>query len=242
MNRTWEGRKKIVPLTSLRMQISICWEKNILKKCYDQVCLFSLSLLRQTKYQHFLFSNYSIIILVTLPWTLQNSTCILSSILRHQTGHTVLLFQPACDTLTALILLFSCQWTEFVPCCGVATGLTLSWVPGRLPAALLSTVFSHRFLCWSINTCPLYFDVWLHIFACIQFTKKSACSVPVSCPLWEFPLPKSLLPATDTSDFLWFWKSMQILYNTWPKHSSHGTKTETHLVFPICISLLRPVN
>lgn len=48
------------------------------------------------------------------------------------------------------------------------------------------------------------FDVWLPIFACTQFTKKSACSVPVSCPLWEIPLPQSLLPALVPVAFFGF--------------------------------------
>lgn len=133
---------------------------------------------------------------------------------RHQTGHIVLLFQPACDTLTALILFP----TEFVPCCGAATELTLSWVAGRFPAALLSTVFSHRFLHRSINTCTLFFDVWLPIFACIQFTKKSACSVPVSCPVWEFPLPQSSLPATGIRIFFGF-------SNHCKHYTAHGQNT-----------------
>lgn len=114
-------------------------------------------------------------------------------------------------------------------CCDTAHPELAPW---QIPSTLLSTVFSLRFLCWSINTCTLFFDAWLPVFACIQFSKKSACSVPVSCPSGSSHcLSLCYLPPVI---FFGFGNQCTYLYSTWPKHSSYGTKPETHY-FPFTL-------
>lgn len=71
---------------------------------------------------------------------------------------------------------------------GVAVGFTFSWLSSRLPAALISSLFSHTDSSKDQHFSS-FFDVRLHVFACSQFTEKAACSVPMSCPLRELSLP-----------------------------------------------------
>lgn len=140
----------------------------------------------------------------------------------------------------ALILLFPCWWTEFVLYRGVATGLTLSWVPGRLPAALLSTAFSqippleHQHLHLILWCMTSY--ICLHPF----YQEISMLSTSELSPLG---VPTALLFVTCP----WYqWFSLVLVVNA--SIIQHMAKTEfpwdqnRNSAFPIYTSLLRPVN
>lgn len=211
MNKTWEGRKKIVQLKSFEDAYF-----NLLRKKKELWSNHSLT---------FVLINW---IAVAFTFQLQcnhsfdpslNSFQFINRHLqqRHRTGHAVPekvtpmpgtdVLQPVCSILTVLVLLFHADGWNFCTALGVAAGFTFSWFSCRLPAALLSTLFSYIDSSTLVLTPALYSLMYNFIYL-----------LAASLPRNQFAQNHfhSLCYLLAVSVIFFFF-----LYSTWPKHRSN---------------------